>query len=285
LAGAIESAIGSHHVVTKVTSQRWYTSRMIVPEANRHENLIVTGGERRQVPAIRIVIAEDQAHVRRGAAHLLSLEQDMEVVGQACNGAEAVELARVLQPDVILMDLHMPVKGGVAATREIIHILPATQILVLTTLHDDETVFEAVRAGAHAYLLKDAAEDELLETIRALKRGESRLTPQIARKVMDQFARLAAVSTLEPNREEVAAPSSPQKGADLPGEDRTEVLNEKEQRVLQLISEGLSNRQIAEAMYLAEGTIKNYVSRIMEKLHANTRIALALISKGQARQR
>ena len=277
--------MGSHHVVTGVTSQRWYTSRMIELEGNRHENLIVTDGERNQIPAIRIVIAEDQAHVRRGAAHLLSLEQDMEVVGQACNGAEAVELARVLQPDVILMDLHMPVKGGVAATREIIQMLPATQILVLTTLHDDETVFEAVRAGAHAYLLKDAAEDELLETIRALKRGESRLTPQIARKVMDQFARLAAVSMLGPNREESAAPSWPQKGAGAPGEVRAEVLNEKEQRVLQLISEGLSNRQIADAMYLAEGTIKNYVSRIMEKLHANTRIALALISKGQARQK
>jgi DNA-binding NarL/FixJ family response regulator len=258
---------------------------MIALEGNRHENPIVTDGERNQVPAIRIVIAEDQAHVRRGAAHLLSLEQDMEVVGQACDGAEAVELARVLKPDVILMDLHMPVKGGVAATREIIQMLPATQILVLTTLHDDETVFEAVRAGAHAYLLKDAAEDELLETIRALKRGESRLTPQIARKVMDQFARLAAVSALGPNREESAAPSSAQKDARAPGEGRAEVLNDKEQRVLQLISEGLSNREIAEAMYLAEGTIKNYVSRIMEKLHANTRIALALISKGQARQK
>jgi DNA-binding NarL/FixJ family response regulator len=249
----------------------------------RHENLIVTDGERNPVPAIRIVIAEDQAHVRRGAAHLLSLEQDMEVVGQACNGAEAIELARVLHPDVILMDLHMPIKGGVAATREIIQMLPATQILVLTTLHDDETVFEAVRAGAHAYLLKDAAEDELLETIRALKRGESRMTPQIARKVMDQFARLAAVSALAPNREESAAPSSPQKRAGASSEGRAEALNDKEQKVLQLISEGLSNRQIADAMYLAEGTIKNYVSRIMEKLHANTRIALALISKGQAR--
>jgi DNA-binding NarL/FixJ family response regulator len=245
----------------------------------------VTDGERNQVLPIRIVIAEDQAHVRRGAAHLLSLEQDMAVVGQACNGVEAVELARVLKPDVILMDLHMPVKGGVAATREIIQALPATQILVLTTLHDDETVFEAVRAGAHAYLLKDAADDELLETIRALKRGESRLTPQIARKVMDQFARLAAVSTLGPNREEAATPSSPQKGAGASAEARAEVLNEKEQRVLQLISEGLSNRQIAEAMYLAEGTIKNYVSRIMEKLHANTRIALALISRAQPQRK
>jgi DNA-binding NarL/FixJ family response regulator len=243
----------------------------------------VKDGERNPAPAIRIVIAEDQAHVRRGAAHLLSLEQDMEVVGQACNGAEVVELARVLRPDVILMDLHMPVKGGVAATREIIQMLPATQILVLTTLHDDETVFEAVRAGAHAYLLKDAAEDELLETIRALKRGESRLTPQIARKVMDQFARLAAVPAVGQNREESAAPPLPQAGAGAPGEGCVEVLNDKEQKVLQLISEGLSNRQIADAMYLAEGTIKNYVSRIMEKLHANTRVALALISKGQAR--
>jgi DNA-binding NarL/FixJ family response regulator len=225
---------------------------------------------------IRIVIAEDQAHVRRGAAHLLSLESDMEVVGQACNGAEAIELARVLHPDVILMDLHMPVKSGVAATREIIQCLPDTQILVLTTLDDDETVFEAVRAGAHAYLLKDAAEDELLETIRALKRGESRLTPQIARKVMDQFRRLAAAPRARPAGEEAAAIASPGKSE--------EVLNDKEEKILQLISEGLSNRQIAEAMFLAEGTIKNYVSRIMDKLHANTRIALALISRGQMKK-
>ena len=118
----------------------------------------------------------------------------MEVVGQARNGVEAVELAQLLHPDVVLMDLHMPLKGGVAATREITKDLPDTQILVLTTLDDDETVFEAVRAGAKAYLLKDASEDELLETIRALRRGESRLTPQIARKVMDQFRRMATSS-------------------------------------------------------------------------------------------
>src|SRR5471030_3086558 len=119
------------------------------------------------------------------------MEPDMEVVGQARNGVEAVELAQLLHPDVILMDLHMPLKGGVAATREITRDLPNTQILVLTTLDDDETVFEAVRAGAQAYLLKDVGEEELLETIRALKRGESRLTPQMARKVMDQFRHVA----------------------------------------------------------------------------------------------
>ena len=228
-------------------------------------------------PVIRIVIAEDQAQVRRGAAHLLSLEPDMEVVGQASNGLEAVELANVLRPDVILMDLHMPVKSGVAATREIIQALPETQILVLTTLDDDETVFEAVRAGAHAYLLKDAAEQELLETIRALKRGESRLTPQIARKVMDQFRRLA----LAPQAEKTAGNESDTQ----PAARHQEALNDKEEKILQLIAEGLSNRQIADAMFLAEGTIKNYVSRIMEKLHANTRIALALMSRGQGRQK
>jgi DNA-binding NarL/FixJ family response regulator len=251
-----------------------------------HEGHIVTQAEPNTHPAIRIVIAEDQAHVRRGAAHLLSLESDMEVVGQACNGAEAVELARVLHPDVILMDLHMPVKGGVAATREIIQLLPATQILVLTTLDDDETVFEAVRAGAHAYLLKDAAEDELLDTIRALKRGESRLTPQIARKVMDQFRRLAAGPRAGSISNENSIAYSTEKGSPAPDNGTgAEVLNDKEERILQLIAEGRSNRQIAEAMFLAEGTIKNYVSRIMDKLHANTRIALALMSKGQVRQK
>ena len=235
-------------------------------------------------PAIRIVIAEDQALVRRGAAMLLSMEPDMEVVGQARNGVEAVELAQLLHPDVILMDLHMPLKGGVAATREITRDLPNTQVLVLTTLHDDETVFEAVRAGAHAYLLKDAAEDELLETIRALRRGESRLTPQIARKVMDQFRRLAPIPVAAPVREDVSnAPSSETRASAQRETLGTEPLSDKEERILELISESMSNRQIANTLFLAEGTVKNYVSRIMEKLHANTRTELALLSKKQPR--
>ena len=235
-------------------------------------------------PAIRIVIAEDQALVRRGAAMLLSMEPDMEVVGQARNGVEAVELAQLLHPDVILMDLHMPLKGGVAATREITRDLPNTQVLVLTTLHDDETVFEAVRAGAHAYLLKDAAEDELLETIRALRRGESRLTPQIARKVMDQFRRLAPIPVAGPVREDVSDTPSSETRASAQRENLgTEPLSDKEERILELISESMSNRQIANTLFLAEGTVKNYVSRIMEKLHANTRTELALLSKKQPR--
>ncbi len=227
-------------------------------------------------PVIRIVIAEDQALVRRGATVLLSMEPDMEVVGQARNGVEAVELAQLLHPDVVLMDLHMPMKGGVAATREITKALPSTQVLVLTTLHDDDTVFEAVRAGAQAYLLKDASEEELLETIRALKRGESRLTPQIARKVMDQFRRLAAAAPVSVEDMPVAAnsaASAPVKAFD------GEALTEKEDRLLELLAEGMTNRQIAQAMSLAEGTVKNYISRIMEKLHANTRTELAVRSR------
>jgi DNA-binding NarL/FixJ family response regulator len=226
---------------------------------------------------IRILIAEDQALVRRGTTVLLSMEEDMQVVGQACDGIEAVAMAQQLRPDVVLMDLHMPRLGGVAATREIARTLPGTQVLVLTTLDDDETVFEAVRAGALGYLLKDVSEQELLDTIRALRRGESRLTPQIARKVMDQFRRLASGAEYVPEAASIAKPAA----AEPPPAQET--LTEKEERILRLIADGMSNRQIANTMFLAEGTIKNYVSRIMEKLHANTRTALAVISARQRR--
>jgi DNA-binding NarL/FixJ family response regulator len=233
-------------------------------------------GTQEATPAarVRVLIAEDQALVRRGTSVLLSMEPDMEVVGQACDGIEAVAMAEQLRPDVVLMDLHMPRLGGVAATRQITRNLPGTQVLVLTTLNDDETVFEAVRAGAHGYLLKDVTEQELLETIRALRRGESRLTPQIARKVMDQFRRLADAPGRAAPVPENTAPKS---------DDGTESLNDKEEKILRLIAEGMSNRQIGAAMCLAEGTIKNYVSRIMEKLHASTRTALAVMSASQRR--
>src|ERR1700733_7786217 len=233
----------------------------------------MTEQEAAGTPRVRILIAEDQALVRRGTTVLLSMEQDMEVVGQACDGVEAVAMAEQLRPDVVLMDLHMPRLGGVAATREITKTLPGTQVLVLTTLNDDETVFEAVRAGAHGYLLKDVTEQELLETIRALRRGESRLTPQIARKVMDQFRRLAGPADY------AATANANAKKADV----SVESLSDKEEKILRLITDGMSNRQIAAAMFLAEGTVKNYVSRIMEKLHANTRTALAVISSRQRR--
>ena len=234
---------------------------------------------------IRVVIAEDQALVRRGTAMLVSMAPDMECVGQATNGDEAVKLAQLLRPDVVLMDLHMPVKGGVAATREITLAQPNSQVLVLTTLDDDETVFEAVRAGAQAYLLKDASEEELLETIRALRRGESRLTPQIARKVMDQFRQLARTGApVAQSPSDAAVDSPPSRTAPVDVGPVKEELTEKEARVLNLITNGASNREIAQALSLAEGTIKNYVSLIMQKLHANTRLELALHTRREQRR-
>ncbi len=219
---------------------------------------------------------------------MLAVEPDMDVVGQAADGVEAVEMAQRLRPDVVLMDLHMPRKGGVAATREIALLLPHTHVLVLTTLDAEETVFEAIRAGARAYLLKDATEEELLETVRAVHRGESRLTPQIARKVMDQFRRMAPLPKSQPidavlSPPEVSWPA--QTAAQAKKHDSvTDPLNDKEDNILRLIAEGKSNKQIASAIFLAEGTIKNYVSRIMEKLHANSRTELAIMMLQQQRR-
>jgi DNA-binding NarL/FixJ family response regulator len=234
----------------------------------------------RAAPRIRVLIADDQALIRRGMAMLLDAAPDIEVVAQAADGLEAVELARRLLPDVVLMDLHMPRKGGVLATREISAALPHTRVMVLTTFDRDDLVFDAVRAGAQAYLLKDASEEEVLDTVRAVHRGESRLTPQIARKVMDQFRLLANRVAQEPlpppapdarAATQAAAPGQPSQP------DVTKPLTEREAAVLELIAKGYGNRQIATTLNLAEGTAKNHVSRIMQKLHANTRTELAVL--------
>ena len=234
-----------------------------------------------QGPRIRVLIADDQALIRRGMALLLDAESDIEVVGQAADGVEAVALANTLRPDVVLMDLHMPRKGGVLATREISAALPQTRVMVLTTFDTDDLVFDAVRAGAQAYLLKDASEDEVLETVRAVHRGESRLTPHVARKVMDQFRLLANRQAAAPPEPELAA--RPAQPAQTDGRQKTgqDTLTSREAAVLELIAKGQSNRQIASTLFLAEGTVKNHVSRIMQKLHANTRTELAVLVLGR----
>lgn len=238
-------------------------------------------------PPIRVLVVDDQVLIRRGMSLLLDAAPDIEVVGQAADGVEAVALARQLLPDVVLMDLHMPRKGGVLATREIAAALPRTRVMVLTTFDRDEMVFDAVRAGAQAYLLKDASEDEVLDTVRAVHRGESRLTPQIARKVMDQFRLLANRMAQEPQHdpapprpaghEAAAAPAATAPQAPAPGVQAPDPLTDREAAVLELIAKGQSNRQIAAALHLAEGTVKNHASRIMQKLHANTRTELAVL--------
>jgi DNA-binding NarL/FixJ family response regulator len=224
--------------------------------------------ERAGAQRIRVLIVDDQPLVRRGLALMLSLEEDIEVLGEAGDGVEAVDVAKRLRPDVVLMDLNMPRKSGVAATREITASLPQTRVLVLTTLEAEQTVFDALCAGALAYLLKDAEESEVLEGIRAVHRGESRLTPQIARKVLDQFRHLSRIAP----KPEYCPPA---------GEDPVASLNDKEAKVLQLIAEGKSNKQIGGLLFLAEGTVKNYVSRIMEKLHAGSRTELAVMALRQ----
>jgi DNA-binding NarL/FixJ family response regulator len=230
---------------------------------------------------IRVLIADDQSLIRRGMSLILSAEADIEVIGQAADGVEAVQMAQQLQPDVVLMDLHMPNKGGVIATREITASLPNTRVMVLTTFDTDEMVFDAVRAGAQAYLLKDASEEEVLDTIRAVNRGESRLTSHIAGKVMDQFRLLADQVAGSAPLPQAPMPSSTPPAVPVaasPESNRHNLLTDKESRVLELIAEGMSNKQIANTVFLAEGTVKNYVSRIMEKLHANTRTELAIMT-------
>lgn len=229
-------------------------------------------------PRLRLLIADDQPLIRRALALTLGTEPDIEVVGQAADGAEAIAQALALRPDVVVMDLQMPRTSGVVATREITAALPAVGVVVLTTFDHDELVFEAIRAGARAYLLKDAAEDEVLETIRAVHRGESRLSPSIARKVMEQFRRLDTPSAppaaaAEPGGTAPAPAAPAPRGAASPLEDP---LTDKEERILQLIAEGKSNKQIGATVFLAEGTVKNYVSRIMDKLHARSRTELAV---------
>jgi DNA-binding NarL/FixJ family response regulator len=235
---------------------------------------------------IRVLIVDDQALIRRGMSLMLGVEPDIRVVGQAADGTEAVALSEQLQPDVVLMDLHMPGVGGVQATREITRAQPRVRVMVLTTFDSDELVFEAIRAGAQAYLLKDASEAEVLDTIRAVHRGESRLAPDIARKVIEQFRWLAernvnadtgdtgAAETPQPDVPALLRDSSASSNATAA--DRASALTGKEERILELIAEGRSNKDIARIVFLAEGTVKNYVSRIMEKLHARTRTELAV---------
>lgn len=239
---------------------------------------------------LRLLIVDDQPLIRRGLAMMLAAEPDIEVVGQAADGLEAIECALDKQPDVVVMDLQMPRASGIIATREITAKLPATKVVVLTTYDYDELVFEAICAGAQAYLLKDASEAEVLETLRAVRRGESRLSPAIARKVMDQFrafagqppqsttsiAEIIATESTVNRPPQHTAPSTAASAKSATAVAELDALTDKEERILDLLAEGKSNKQIAAEIFLAEGTVKNYVSRIMDKLHARSRIELAM---------
>jgi DNA-binding NarL/FixJ family response regulator len=209
------------------------------------------------VSPIRVLLVDDQPLFREGVHTLLSLQPDLEVVGEAGDGEEAVRLAARLRPDVILMDLQMPVLDGVEATRRLRLTQPDCRVIVLTTFDDDEYVFEGLRAGAIGYLLKDTPSSRLLEAIRAAARGESFLQPSVAAKVVAEFSRLA-------NQH----PGRPQP---LP-----EPLSEREADVLRLLASGASNREIASRLVITEGTVKNHVTSILAKLGVSDRTQAAL---------
>ncbi len=217
------------------------------------------------MPPIRILLADDQALFREGLHTLLSVQADLEVVGEAANGEEAVRLATTLHPDVVLMDLQMPVLDGVAATRQLRAACPTCRVIVLTTFDDDEYVFEGLRAGAAGYLLKDTPSARLAEAIRAAARGESFLEPSVAAKVVAEFARLSA------------APSPAV--TPLPVQPLTEPLSDREREVLRLVAQGASNKEIAAALFLAEGTVKNHLTNILGKLGVSDRTQAALKGK------
>jgi DNA-binding NarL/FixJ family response regulator len=209
---------------------------------------------------IRVMIADDQMMVRQGFTVLLNLEQDIEVVGQAVDGLDALDKVTELRPDVVLMDVRMPRLGGIEATRRITGPADSTvKVLVLTTFDLDEYVYEALRAGASGFLLKDASAAELASAVRIVAAGEALLAPTVTKRLIAEFARL---------------PGAPR----TPLRERVGDLTERETEVLSLIAHGLSNAEIASRLVVAEQTVKTHVSRILVKLNLRDRTQAAVFA-------
>jgi DNA-binding NarL/FixJ family response regulator len=206
---------------------------------------------------IRILLVDDQRLMREGLRILLELESDLEVVGEAENGQAALGAYADLQPDVVLMDIRMPGMDGVEATWRLRERWPEARVIILTTFDDDEYVFEGLRAGARGYLLKDVSGYDLAEAVRTVAAGGALIEPSVARKVVAEFARLAP----------------PARTAEV---GLAEPLSEREVDILRLLAQGLTNRQIADRLSLAEGTVKNYITAILQKLGTRDRTQAAL---------
>ncbi|WP_262061288.1 response regulator [Streptomyces sp. STR69] len=211
---------------------------------------------------IRVLIADDQMMVREGFSVLLGAMPDIEVVGEAVNGRDAVERVRELAPDVVLMDIRMPEMNGIEATREIVAADGTAKVLVLTTFDLDEYVYQALRAGASGFLLKDASARQLADGVRVVAAGEALLAPSVTRRLITEFAKLSESPRLMPAAQQAAY-----------GE-----LTERETEVLVLIAQGLSNVEIAERLVVAESTIKTHVSRVLVKLGLRDRTQAAVFA-------
>lgn len=205
-----------------------------------------------QPSTIRVLIADDHTIVRRGIKALLAQTDDVQVVGEAVNGLEAVRLSQQLDPDVILMDLLMPIMDGIQATRQITALQPHVRVLVLTSFVHDDKVFSAIKTGALGYLLKESEPSELIRSIHRVHRGEPSLDPSIARKIMREIQEEPSIKLT------------------------TDPLTARELEVLQLLAKGLSNEEIADRLVVAEVTIRTHISHLLAKLHLASRVQVAL---------
>ena len=223
--------------------------------------------------AVRVLIVDDQQLMREGLISLLGIQEGIEVVGAAANGQEAVEIALTLRPDVILMDVRMPVLDGVAATAQILHQTSDCQIVMLTTFDDDEYVLDALRAGASGYLLKDLPADRLAQAIRAVHHHIYQLDPAVAGRL------IASARTPKGQDGRHATPSTAQPADANAASLRSSGITEREVEVLRLIAEGTTNREIAERLVISEGTVKNHISNILSRLGLRDRTQAAIFAR------
>ncbi len=205
---------------------------------------------------IKLMLVDDQRLMRDGMRTILELEPDLKVVAEAENGLEALEQFKTARPDVVLMDIRMPEMDGVEATRRLVAEYESALVIILTTFDDDQYIFEGLRAGALGYLLKDVSGTELAEAIRTVHAGGALIEPSVARKMVAEFARLPSTGSVET--------------------DLIDPLTEREEEVLRMLAQGLTNREIAQRLHLAEGTVKNYVSTVLTKIGVRDRTQAAL---------
>jgi DNA-binding NarL/FixJ family response regulator len=213
---------------------------------------------------IRLLIVDDHQLMRDGLVRLLGLEQDVEIVGTAADGTEAVEKVGVLRPSLVLMDVRMPTMSGIAATREIKARHPETEVVLLTMHEEDEYIFEGLSAGASGYLLKDASHDELMSTLRQVQSGQAQIAPSVTRKLVKEFA---SMRQAKPDMRVARPPAG-----------RPPELSPREYEVLSLLVRGWSNRQIATELFIDETTVKTHLHRIFEKLQVRDRTQAAILA-------
>src|SRR5450755_2769837 len=218
-------------------------------------------GAGKRLEPIRVLIADDHALFRRGLEMVLEEEDDIDLVGQASDGTEAVSVAGESLPDIVLMDIRMPKISGIEACRAIKEVAPSAKIVMLTISDEEEDLFEAIRAGASGYLLKDIPLDEVADAVRSVHGGQSLINPSMAGKLLTEFATLARRDG-EARAQEVPAPK----------------LTDREMQVLKLVARGMNNRDIAKELFISENTVKNHVRNILEKLQIHSRMEAVMVA-------